>query len=96
MLYGKGSKKSRIQETKNLSTDADSSTAAKKLLSLPAGIAATAAKGLLRQGAFVAVAAASTKGLLSNKKREKIALPPAKFGSEGGLTNQRPGIDHVT
>ena len=48
-------KKSRIRETKQLSTDADSSTAAKKLLSifkkksLPAAIAADAAKGLLRK-----------------------------------------------
>ena len=47
-------KKSRIRVTKHLSTDADSSTAAKKLLSiffkfLPAAIAADAAKGLLRR-----------------------------------------------
>ena len=45
-------KKSRIRETKHLSTDVDSSTAAKKLLSIflsfPAAIAAAAAKGLLR------------------------------------------------
>ena len=46
-------KKSRIQETKHLLTDADSITAAKKLLSiffpsLPAAIGSAAAKGLLR------------------------------------------------
>ena len=45
-------KKSGIRETKHLSTNADSSTAAKKHLSIflsnPTAIAAAAAKGLLR------------------------------------------------
>ena len=60
-------KKSRIRETKNLLTDADSSTAGKKVLSI----------------------------FFTPPRRRRQGAFGQKFGSEGGLANQRPWTDHV-